>query len=77
MVESGITAQGQTTLPKAVREALHVQPGDRVRYIIRGDEVRIVAVRPINRLFGALKYDGPTVTLEDMDRAIADGARRA
>lgn len=77
MVESGITAKGQTTLPKAVREALHVQPGDRVRYIIRGDEVRIVAVRPINRLFGALKYDGPTVTLEDMDSAIADGARRA
>ena len=77
MVESGITAKGQTTLPKAVREALHVQPGDRVRYIIQGDEVRIVAVRPINRLFGALKYDGPPVTLEDMDDAIADGARRA
>lgn len=77
MVESGITAKGQTTLPKAVREALHVQPGDRVRYIIQGDEVRIVAVRPINRLFGTLKYDGPPVTLEDMDNAIADGARRA
>ena len=77
MVESGITAQGQTTLPKAVREALHVQPGDRVRYIIQGDEVRIVAVRPINRLFGALTYDGPPVTIEDMDNAIADGARRA
>ena len=77
MVESGITAKGQTTLPKAVREALHVQPGDRVRYIIQGDEVRIVAVRPINRLFGALTYDGPPVTLEDMDNAIADGARRA
>ena len=77
MVESGITAKGQTTLPKAVREALHVQPGDRVRYIIQGDEVRIVAVRPINRLFGALTYDGPPVTIEDMDNAIADGARRA
>ena len=77
MVESGITAKGQTTLPKAVREALHVQPGDRVRYIIQGDEVRIVAVRPINRLFGALTYDGPSVALEDMDNAIADGARRA
>ena len=77
MVESGITAKGQTTLPKAVREALRVQPGDRVRYIIEGDEVRIVAVRPINRLFGVVKYDGPPVTLEDMDQAIADGARRA
>ncbi len=77
MVESGITAKGQTTLPKAVREALRVQPGDRVRYIIEGDEVRIVAVRPINRLFGVLKYEGPPVTLQDMDQAIADGARRA
>ncbi|MXZ46757.1 MAG: AbrB/MazE/SpoVT family DNA-binding domain-containing protein [Chloroflexi bacterium] len=77
MVESGVTSKGQTTLPKAVREALGVQPGDRVRYIIEGETVRIVAVRPIQRLFGALRYDGPTVSLEEMDQAIADGARRA
>ena len=31
MIESIIDAKGQTTLPKAVREALSVQPGDRVR----------------------------------------------
>lgn len=77
MVESGVTSKGQTTLPKAVREALGVQPGDRVRYIIEGETVRIVAVRPIQRLFGALRYDGPPVSLEEMDQAIADGARRA
>lgn len=77
MVESGVTSKGQTTLPKAVREALGVRPGDRVRYIIDGDTVRIVAVRPIQRLFGALRYDGPPVSIEDMDQAIADGARRA
>ena len=77
MVESGVTSKGQTTLPKAVREALGVQPGDRVRYIIEGETVRIVAVRPIQRLFGALRYDGPPVSLEEMDHAIADGARRA
>lgn len=74
MYESGITAKGQTTLPKVVREALGVQYGDRVRYIIHGDEVRMLPVRPIGRLYGILKYDGPPVTLEDMDRAIADGA---
>ena len=27
MIESGITAKGQTTLPKAVREALSVKAG--------------------------------------------------
>ena len=77
MLESGITTKGQTTLPKAVREALALAPGDRVRYIILDGEVRILKVRPINRLFGVLPYDGPTVTLEDMERAIADGASEA
>ena len=74
MIESGITSKGQTTLPKAVREALSVQAGDRVRYIIQDGEVRIVPVRPVSRLFGILRHDGPAAALEDMDRAIAEGA---
>ncbi len=74
MVESTITSKGQTTLPKPVREALGVRPGDRVRYIIIDDEVRIIPMRPIARLFGMLKYEGPPKTLEDMERAIAEGA---
>ena len=77
MVESTITSKGQTTLPKSVREALGVRPGDRVRYVVSGDEVRILPVRPLARLFGALKYDGPPRTLEDMERAIAEGAGEA
>ena len=74
MIESAITSKGQTTLPKSVREALGVRAGDRIRYVILDDEVRILPVRPIGRLFGALKYDGPPVTLEDMERAIAEGS---
>lgn len=74
MVESTITSKGQTTLPKPVREALGVKPGDRVRYLIIGNEVRIIPVRPLSRLLGVLKHDGPPVTLEEMERAVADGA---
>ena len=77
MTESGITAKGQITLPKSVREALGVQTGDRVRYIIQDGEVRIRPVRPISRLFGVVKYDGPAVSLEDMERSIAAGACKA
>lgn len=77
MIESGITAKGQTTLPKVVRDALSVQAGDRVRYFVLDGEVRIVPVRPIRRLYGMLRYEGPPVTLEDMDRAIAEGACEA
>lgn len=74
MVESAVTSKGQTTLPKSVREALGVRSGDRIRYVILDNEVRILPIRPIGRLFGALKHDGPPAMLEDMDRAIAEGA---
>ena len=76
MIQSTLTAKAQTTLPKAVRDALQVGPGDRLRYIISDDDVRILAVRPLERLFGAIEYDGPPVSLDDMDRAIAEGATR-
>ncbi len=74
MVESRITSKGRTTQPKPVREALGVKPGDRVRYLVQGDEVRIIPVRPLARLYEALKYEGPPVTLEEMDDAVANGA---
>ena len=77
MLESGITTKGQTTLPKAVREALSVEPGDRVRYVIEDGHVRILKAGPADRLFGMLQYDGPPVTLDEMDRAIAEGASDA
>lgn len=74
MLESSVTKKGQTTLPKAVRDTLRVKAGDRVRYIVLGGEVRILPVRPIRRLFGALKHDGAPVTMEEMERAAASGA---
>ena len=78
MIESALTSKGQTTLPKAVREALGVSYGDRVRYVIMDNgEVRLLPVRRLSGLFGVLAYDGPSVTLEDMDRAIAEGASDA
>ena len=75
MLESAVTKKGQTTLPKPVRETLGVGAGDRVRYVILEGEVRMLPVRPIGRLFGALEHDGPPVSLEEMDRAVAEGAQ--
>ena len=74
MITSAIASKGRTTLPKSAREALGVGAGDRVRYVILGNAVRVLPVRPVGRLFGALKHDGPPVTLEDMERAIVEGA---
>lgn len=76
-IESAIDSSGRTTLPKSVREALGIGPGDRVRYfILENNQVRLLPVRPVARLFGALKHDGPPVSLEDMECATAEGAAR-
>ena len=77
MIESSVTKKGQTTLPKPVRESLGLLAGHRIRYVIDHGEVRILPVRPISRLFGALRRDGAAVTLEEMEQAIADGACEA
>ena len=64
-------------MPKPVREALGVGPGGRVRYVIlENEEVRLLPVQPVSRLFGSLAHEGPPATLEDMDSAIAEGAAR-
>lgn len=76
MLESTVGAHGRITLPRALRSALGLQADDRVRYVVQGNSVQIVLVRTIHRLFGALSYDGPHVTLDDMDAAIAGGALR-
>lgn len=34
----------------------------------------MIPIRPLSRLFGALRHEGPTVTLQDMERAVADRA---
>ena len=74
MIESTITSRGQTTVPKAVRKALELEAGDRIRYTIEGSVVRIRPLRPISRLRGIVRRHGPPLSLEDMDRAIAEGA---
>ena len=74
MIESSVTAKGQTTLPKAVREALSLTAGGRVRYTILDGEVRIRKILPISRLYGIVKYDGPPVSLDEMQEAIIAGA---
>jgi antitoxin PrlF len=41
MHASRITSKAQTTVPKAVRNALGLQAGDRIEYLIEGRTVRL------------------------------------
>ena len=57
MTEATMTTKGQITVPKAVRERLRLEPGDKVYFDVGEDGwVRIVARnRPMEQLFGLLK----------------------
>ena len=74
-----LTSKGQITLPKAVREALHLDTGDRVDFQLRSDGV--VELRPetgdLLGLFGSLKSPkSRPVSLEKMRQAVRKGGTR-
>jgi len=75
-MESSITVKGQATIPKAVRDYLHLKPGDRVKFFMHPDgSVVLLPKIPVSRLRGMLKSRlGRPVTIEAMDEAIAAGA---
>ncbi|MDE2789390.1 MAG: type II toxin-antitoxin system PrlF family antitoxin [Paracoccaceae bacterium] len=59
---STITKRYQTSVPKTVREVLGVGPGGRLLYVIDEDTVRLTALKPVGRLDGMLKHDGPVLS---------------
>jgi AbrB family looped-hinge helix DNA binding protein len=74
MYHAKLSSKGQTTIPKPVREALQLKPGDRIDFIV--EENGRIVLRARNRrledFVGILKRPGQKVaTLEDMDRGIA------
>ncbi len=74
-MESAITFKGQTTIPKAIRDLLGLRAGDKVKYFVRPDgQVVMLPKLPASAFGGRTKYRGPTISLEDMDEAIAAGA---
>ena len=78
MLHAVITSKGQTTIPKPIREFLHLHSGDQIDFIIEGKD-RVI-IRPstmeVHHIKGLLKRkDGKKLTLEQMDEAIAKGAK--
>ena len=78
-MQATITSKGQITLPKALRERLHLAPGDRVELIVDdNDVVRMVPrTTSVTRLKGMLPRPARPVSLEDIEAAIRAGGDRA
>lgn len=76
-----LSTKGQVILPKAIRDRLHWEPGAKLvveeaqgGVVIKRE--RLFAPTTIDEVFGCLKYEGPPVTIEDMNAGIVQEARR-
>lgn len=72
-----ITAKGQITIPKAVRDTLKLNTGDRIEFVF-GDDGRLFLLpvtRPVKTLKGMLPKPAQPVSLEAMDEAITQALR--
>jgi antitoxin PrlF len=73
MPTATMTSKGQITLPAEIRARYRLSAGSKVDFDFNasGELVMRPRTRDIRELRGSLKYDGPPVSLEDIDRGIA------
>jgi len=76
MPTSTLTTRGQTTIPKPIRDALDLHPGDRLEFTLRGDQVVVRrAEADLSALDGMLDRSGKqAVSIEEMNDAIGQAA---
>ena len=77
-MESAITIKGQATIPKAIREHLGLEPGDRVKFFVHpdGSVVLLPKLSP-SAVRGMVKVRRQRpVTTEQMNIAVAEGAMK-
>ncbi len=71
-----MTSKGQITLPAATRAKLRLMKGTQMEVGETADGKIVLTPRntrkgDLEKLYGFIKYDGPPVSIEDMDRGIA------
>jgi antitoxin PrlF len=75
MPTSTLTSKGQITVPKPIREHLHVAEGDQVEFAIaaNGDVVMHRITGSVSALAGLFhRPNRKAVSLEEMDHAVED-----
>ena len=73
-MESSLSVKGQATIPKAIRDHLHLEPGDRIKFFVHPDgSVVILPKLSAFKLKGIVKTR-PRASLDEIEKAISEGA---
>ena len=79
MVTATLTSKGQLTIPKAVRDSLHLHAGDRVAFVVHGDSEAMLTpvTKSVDEVFGRLHRPGqPRKSVGEMKAAVAQRMRQ-
>jgi len=76
-----LSPKGQISIPKSVREAHNWEPGTELVIEDVGDAIllrpaRLFPLAKLENVAGCLAYQGPAKTLEEMEAAILEEAKR-
>jgi AbrB family looped-hinge helix DNA binding protein len=75
---STVTSKGQVTIPVEARRKLRIGPGTRLQFVVREDGTMevIPLAESVKSLKGMVPRPARKLSLDEMDEAIAGGARR-
>ena len=75
-MQATFASKGQVTLPKPIRDKLHLKPGDKIEFILDDDDgLRVTPVTAsITQLKGMVPTPASPLSLEETDVAIAKAA---
>lgn len=83
MPRAALSTKGQIVIPKAVRDHHRWRAGTTIEFVVQPDGVFMKAAEPaapkkygIDDLVGFLKYDGPPVSIENMNEAVDEMFRK-
>ncbi len=74
MVTATLTSKGQLTIPKTVRDSLHLRTGDRIAFIVQGHAEAVLKpmTKSVDEVFGLLHSTAQTrMSIDDMKAAVA------
>ena len=77
-MQATITSKGQVTVPKPIRDKLHLKAGDKVEFMLEEDgNLRVAPVTAsVTQLKGLLSKPALTLSITEMNEAIATSATR-